>query len=380
MAAFLKVSLGKLRLKKGRLRKILRAQHQRRISIACASCECLNSAQMTRLDYKQAGVDVDAGDQLVDWLQRSATPRGPHHDRIVSGIGGFAALFRMPTSGYKQPLLVSSTDGVGTKVKIASHFKDYSTVGQDLVAMCVNDLLCCGADPLFFLDYYATGKLDVSAAQQFLSSVRKACHESDCALIGGETAEMPGVYQQNDFDCAGFSVGIVDEAETLGAHRVQLGHVVIAIESSGFHSNGFSLLRKVFAADLETWREVLLRPTHLYTKLAKTLRTAGLAQAFANITGGGMENIPRVLPKGTAIKLRHWDFPKEFAEVQKRTGLSRTEMLKTLNCGVGFAVVVESKVAQEASRLISELGFKNFLLGEVIKGNDSAAEAQVLYE
>ena len=203
------------------------------------------------MDYKQAGVDVAAGDALVDWLKSTNPKKFPHQDKIVSGIGGFAALFRADFSKMKEPCLVSCTDGVGTKVKLAAEFGRYREVAQDLVAMCVNDMVCCGAQPLFFLDYYATGKLQLDAAKDFLSGVRDACHESDCALIGGETAEMPGVYHEKDFDCAGFAVGVVDKPEALGPHRVKVGDRLLGLASSGFHSNGYSLLRKVFAEDLK---------------------------------------------------------------------------------------------------------------------------------
>ncbi len=210
------------------------------------------------IDYKQAGVDVEAGDALVDWLKASAPARWPHQDRLVAGIGGFAALFRADFKELSEPCLVSCTDGVGTKIKVAVHFDSFKEVAQDLVAMCVNDMVCCGATPLFFLDYYASGKLRLPAAKNFLAGVQAACIESNCALIGGETAEMPGVYEGNDFDCAGFSVGVVDRPKALGAHRVQAGMRLLGVSSSGFHSNGFSLLRKVFAQDMDQWREQLL--------------------------------------------------------------------------------------------------------------------------
>ncbi|RYZ64506.1 MAG: phosphoribosylformylglycinamidine cyclo-ligase, partial [Proteobacteria bacterium] len=230
----------------------------------------LNDEQV--IDYKASGVDVEAGDELVEWLKESGSKtRSPHADRLVSGIGGFAAMFRIGFPEMKKPCLVSSTDGVGTKIKLAAQFKMYEGVGQDLVAMCINDLVCCGAQPLFFLDYYATGKLELEAAKSFLTGVRNACHASGAALIGGETAEMPGVYHGDDFDAAGFSVGIVDEEKALGRHRVSVGDHVIGVSSSGFHSNGYSLLRKVFEGDLEEWREILMTPTHLYASLVLEL-------------------------------------------------------------------------------------------------------------
>ena len=331
------------------------------------------------MDYKAAGVDVEAGDQLVDWLKDSAPATFPHKDKLVSGIGGFAAVFRLQFPEMKKPCLVSSTDGIGTKIKLASHFEKYDTVGQDLVAMCVNDLVCCGAQPLFFLDYYATGKLELEAAKQFLSGVRSACHASGAALIGGETAEMPGVYQGKDFDAAGFSIGIVDEERILGPHRVSVGDRVIGVSSSGFHSNGYSLLRRVFADDLEKWRDVLLTPTHLYANLALSLVKSGKIQAAANITGGGMENIPRVMPKGTKLPLIDWAWPEPFGVVQDRTGLSRIEMLKTLNCGVGFVFIAKPEDAGAVENEIVAQGFRSIPLGTIQKAHDPGAEPEVVY-
>ncbi len=332
------------------------------------------------IDYKSAGVDVEAGDALVDWLRNTSTSKSPHADKLISGIGGFAAVFRMQFPEIKKPALVSSTDGVGTKVKLASLFGVYNTVGQDLVAMCVNDLVCCGARPLFFLDYYATGKLDPAIARSFLEGVRGACDEADCALIGGETAEMPGVYHDGDFDCAGFSVGLVDEDEMLGPDRVKTGADLIGVSSSGFHSNGYSLLRKLFDKDLDAWRDRLMRPTHLYPRLVLKLQAEGLLQAVAHITGGGMENVPRVLPRGTRVRLLDWSWPDEFVEVQDRSGLSRVEMLKTLNCGIGLVLVVDPKHSDRVRRVCEGTGYKTFVLGAVEPGaRGPSAEPEMVY-
>jgi phosphoribosylformylglycinamidine cyclo-ligase len=317
-----------------------------------------------KLNYKTAGVDVEAGDALVDWLKEERRP-WPHQERIVDGIGGFASLFRIQFPEMKKPCLVTCTDGVGTKVKIAAEFENYSTVGQDLVAMCVNDLICTGGIPLLFLDYYATGKLNLKAAQGFLASVSRACRESECALVGGETAEMPGVYQANDFDCAGFAVGIVDEDKAWGAHRVKSGDRIYALSSSGFHSNGYSLLRRVFEKDLATWKDVLLTPTALYVRVTKAIQAQTEIHAAAHITGGGIENIPRILPEGWDWERRQWSWPEPFKEVQRRTGLSSNEMLTTLNCGIGFCyvapVAAEKVIRQEGERA----GFQVYDLGEV---------------
>ncbi len=336
------------------------------------------------IDYKSSGVDVEAGDALVEWLKESGSEastraRVPHADRLVSGIGGFAAMFRIGFPEMKKPCLVSSTDGVGTKIKLAAQFGMYEGVGQDLVAMCVNDLVCCGAQPLFFLDYYATGKLDLEAAKSFLKGVRDACHKSGAALIGGETAEMPGVYHGNDFDAAGFSVGIVDEEKALGRHRVAVGDHVIGVSSSGFHSNGYSLLRKVFENDLEEWRDVLMTPTHLYADLVLELAKADRLKAVANITGGGMENLPRVMPNGTVLPLLDWAWPEPFIEVQERSNLSREEMLKTLNCGVGLALVCSTEQVAAIEAAVKAHGYTSMPLGKIAAGPKPDAEPEVRY-
>jgi phosphoribosylformylglycinamidine cyclo-ligase len=317
--------------------------------------------------YKNAGVDVKKGDDLVDWLIDS-NPSKKKEKNVVSGIGGFAALYRVPWQKYKSPLLVSSTDGVGTKVKLAAQFNRYEGIGQDLVAMCVNDLACVGAQPLFFLDYYASAKLNLRAAQSFLSSVRGACRASNCELIGGETAEMPGVYAKNDFDCAGFSVGIVDESAVLGAHNVRAGDCIIGVASSGFHSNGYSLLRRVFARDLKKWSNILLRPTHLYSPLVQNLLAKKIAlKAAAHVTGGGLDNLLRVVPSGTRLELEPWPVPHEFLEVKARAKIQWPELLRTLNCGIGFVLFVGEKDFDSARRAVKASGFASFDLGRVAK-------------
>lgn len=325
------------------------------------------------VNYKDSGVDVNAGDALVDWLQGSAKKNAPHADKILSGIGGFGALFRFNFPEIEDPCLVSCTDGVGTKVKIAAHFSEYEGVGQDLVAMCLNDMICEGASPLFFLDYYASGKLNLEAAKSFLKGLRKACEDCNCALIGGETAEMPGVYSDNDFDCAGFAVGVVGRKQTLGAHKVSVGDQLIGVSSSGFHSNGYSLLRKVFAKDLDAWKKQLLEPTALYVGLFEKIKNH--VNALAHITGSGIENILRVMPKGTELNLLDWEWPKSFLEVQKRTGLSKSEMLRTLNCGIGLVCFVNPKEAEFVRESISKQGFKSFELG-IVEKNASDGEAR----
>lgn len=319
------------------------------------------------MDYKSSGVNVEAGDSLVDWLaleDSQFSKNMPHADRIVSGIGGFASLFRIDFPEMSQPCLVTCTDGVGTKVKIASRYQKFEGIGQDLVAMCVNDLICTGGLPLLFLDYYATGELKLDHAKTFLTGVRRACFESDCALVGGETAEMPGVYQQNDFDCAGFAVGIVDSVNTLGAHKVRAEDVVIGISSSGFHSNGYSLLRKVFEVDMDNWHEDLLAPTALYVQFFKSLKKQCQIHAMAHITGGGIENIPRVLGDHK-WKMKSWTWPDRFKEVQIRTGMTDDQMLKTLNCGVGLVVILDRNDQRITFDLAEKFGFQAYDLGKI---------------
>lgn len=333
---------------------------------ASASADSATSA------YGASGVDVEKGDAFVEWIQKG--DRGPHADKIVSGVGGFAALFRADFKNYERPLIVSSTDGVGTKVVLAANHNRLEHVGQDLVAMCVNDLVTSGADPLFFLDYYAVGKLDLDQAKTFLSGVRRACHESGCALIGGETAEMPGVYRPPDFDCAGFSVGVVDEVTMWNPSRAKKGDVVIGVSSSGFHSNGYSLLRRIFDRDLSTWLDQLMTPTALYPALVKHLRQdsalCSQVRSSAHITGGGMENLPRAFGTQLSLRLQRWNWPAAFVEVKSRAGVSEVEMLKTLNCGVGFAFVVDPNGAAGLRAAIGKHGFVSIDLG-TLESSDS---------
>ncbi len=319
------------------------------------------------VNYKEAGVDVQVGESLVQWLASSKDGKKHHQNKIVSGIGGFASLFRADFRDMEKPCLVTCTDGVGTKVKLGSQFQRYEALGQDLVAMCVNDLICCGASPLLFLDYYATGKLELTAAKQFLLGVQKACDASLCALVGGETAEMPGVYAHQDFDCAGFAVGVVDEVKALGPHRVREGDHLVGISSNGFHSNGYSLLRKVFASDMNQWIDYLLRPTHLYVALMKSLLEQNVEiHAAAHITGEGIENVPRVIPETLSWEGRSWKWPEPFYEVQKRTGLTDAEMLRTLNCGIGFVFILPAREIENLKSLAENQGFTTYDLGRMV--------------
>ncbi len=326
------------------------------------------------ITYKSSGVDVEAGDALVDWLKEGDSRSQPHADRIVSGIGGFASVFRAGFPDMKKPCLVSSTDGVGTKLKLVAKDEHLRGIGQDLVAMCVNDLICTGAQPLFFLDYYATGRLEANRARSFLDGVRESCHKSDCALIGGETAEMPGVYQNQDFDCAGFSVGVVDEEKMLGPHRVQDTDVLIGVESSGFHSNGYSLLRKLFSADLDAYRERLLVPTHLYPAYVLECLRKTEIHAIAHITGGGMDNLPRVLPERLQAQMQPWELPSIFQEAQKRAGISLDEMLRTFNCGWGLILVVPESSKDPIFKISQDHGFGAQKLGQLVLRKEGEPE------
>lgn len=340
---------------------------------------------MTSLTYKDAGVDIDAGEALVERIKSVA--KATKRPEVASGLGGFGALCRIP-QGYKNPLLVSGTDGVGTKLKLALQLNQHDTIGQDLVAMCVNDLLVCGAEPLFFLDYYATGKLDVDVAASVIKGIGDGCKLANCALIGGETAEMPGMYHGNDYDLAGFCVGVVEESEVITGDNVASSDVLIAIASSGVHSNGYSLVRKVIEAantdiasetlDGKPLKDVLLAPTKIYVKaiqhLQKTLGNASI-HAMAHITGGGLtENLPRVLPDDLTaqIKLDSWVFPPVFQWLQEQGNIEPMEMVRTFNCGVGFVVVVPADKAEEAINLLNEQGENAWRLGEIVARQDDA--------
>ena len=296
-----------------------------------------------RAQYKKAGVDVQAGIELVDWLKdhvSQSTSMKSLQRHLISGIGGFASVFRIP-DGYKRPCLVSCTDGVGSKLLLAIQSGKFQGLGKDLVAMCLNDLIVQGASPLFFLDYFSTGKLDLNLTKEFLLGVQLACKEGGCLLVGGETAEMPGFYPENHFDCAGFAVGIVEEDQIITGENVQEGDYVLGIESSGFHSNGYSLLRQIFKHDFQEYLNELLIPTRLYVEpVCNLLKQRVDIHAMTHITGGGMDNIGRVLKDGVSLTIENWVWPPIYKEIQKRTGMSATEALKTFNCGVGYVLII----------------------------------------
>ena len=345
--------------------------------------------EQTSLSYKDAGVDIDAGEALVQRIKSVA--KATSRPEVLGGLGGFGALCRIP-QGYKSPLLVSGTDGVGTKLKLALDLNRHDTIGQDLVAMCVNDLLVCGAEPLFFLDYYATGKLDVDTAEAVIKGIGDGCKLSNCALIGGETAEMPGMYQDEDYDLAGFCVGVVEEEEVITGKNVQDGDVLIALASSGVHSNGYSLVRKVIevtGTDVaieklgeESLADALMKPTRIYVKsvnaLQKHLGNANI-HAMAHITGGGLtENLPRVLPENLAAQIdtASWNLPAIFQWLQKGGNIDTLEMYRTFNCGVGFILVIPKERADAALSFLKDQGDESWVIGGIAARDTDAVVYQ----
>jgi len=326
------------------------------------------------LSYKDAGVDIDAGNALVANIKGIA--RRTRRPEVMGGIGGFGALCRIP-EGYRKPVLVSGTDGVGTKLRLAMQLGIHDTIGIDLVAMCVNDLVVAGAEPLFFLDYYATGKLDVSTATQVVSGIGAGCEQAGCALVGGETAEMPGMYEGEDYDLAGFCVGVVEEDSIIDGSRVQPGDALIGLASSGAHSNGYSLIRKILevsgadtsaAFDGRTLGEALLAPTRIYVKPLLALMKHCDVRALAHITGGGLlENIPRVLPEGCRATLNttSWEEPELFRWLARAGNVERQEMYRTFNCGIGMVVCVPQADCDRAIAFLQEQGETAWRLGKV---------------
>ncbi len=333
-----------------------------------------NHPSTPSLSYKDAGVDIDAGDALVERI-KSVTQR-TRRPEVLSGLGGFGALCEIP-AGYRQPVLVSATDGVGTKLKLAIEMRKHDTIGIDLVAMCVNDLIVCGAEPLFFLDYYATGGLNVDEAAQVVTGIGEGCVQAGCSLIGGETAEMPGMYKKEDYDLAGFAVGIVEKSEIIENERVQPGDVLIGMASSGPHSNGYSLVRKVLEVSAtplsqpfggRTIGEVLLEPTEIYVKAIQALQGHARVHGLAHITGGGIvENLPRVLPEGVqaVIDLGSWQRPEIFQWLQAKGNIADAEMLRTFNCGIGMIVCVSAAESDKALSILKQHNKGATLIGRI---------------
>lgn len=346
------------------------------------------SDQKPSLTYRDAGVDIDAGNELVDRIKHTAArTRRPE---VLGGLGGFGAMVTLP-SGYKEPVLVSGTDGVGTKLRLAMQLGRHDTIGIDLVAMCVNDLVVGGAEPLFFLDYYATGRLNVDVAADVVAGIGRGCELSGCALVGGETAEMPGMYEGDDYDLAGFCVGVVERSDIIDGARVQAGDALIALGSSGPHSNGYSLIRKILdvsKADLNqavgdsTLADALMAPTRIYVKnLLQLIRTVDV-RALSHITGGGLpENIPRVLPAGTvaAIDTQSWELPPVFQWLQENGGVADTEMYRTFNCGIGMVICVPQSQQALALDTLRAMGEQAWPLGRIEASAAADQKAEVRY-
>ncbi len=334
----------------------------------------MSSEKPQSLTYKDAGVDIDAGNALVERIKSVAVKT--KRPEVLAGLGGFGSLFALP-KGYDEPVLVAGTDGVGTKLRLAMDLNKHDTIGIDLVAMCVNDLIVGGAEPLFFLDYYATGKLSVDTAAAVVEGIGTGCNLSGCSLVGGETAEMPGMYEGEDYDLAGFCVGIVEKSKILDGTKVQAGDTLLGLASSGPHSNGYSLIRKIIEvndAKLNqpmgdgTLGEALLAPTRIYVKSVLALLKDIPVTALSHITGGGLlENIPRVLPKNTKaiVDCGSWQMPAVFEWLQQAGNIDSTEMYRTLNCGIGMVIAVPKEHSEAATTLLTKLGETVFNIGEI---------------
>ncbi|MEY2992772.1 MAG: phosphoribosylformylglycinamidine cyclo-ligase [Pseudomonadota bacterium] len=332
------------------------------------------------MTYAAAGVDIDAGNALVEKIKPAA--KRTNRAGVMAGLGGFGGLFDLKAAGYNDPILVAATDGVGTKLRIAIDTGILDTIGIDLVAMCVNDLVCQGAEPLFFLDYFATGKLKVDEAATIINGIADGCLQSGCALIGGETAEMPGMYSADDFDLAGFAVGAMERGQSLPAD-VAVGDVLLGLKSSGVHSNGYSLVRKLVEQSGLTWDSAnpfgegtlgaaLLAPTRLYVKQCLAAMRAGGVHGFAHITGGGLtENIPRVLNQGQGLEidLSSWDLPAIFKWLAQQGDIAQSELLKTFNCGIGMVVIVAADSADAVKAALRDAGEDVVTLGRVTNGD-----------
>ena len=330
----------------------------------------------TSLTYRDAGVDIDAGDALVEQIKPYA--KRTMRPEVLGGIGGFGALVEV-SKKYKEPVMVSGTDGVGTKLKLAFRLKKHDTIGIDLVAMSVNDILVSGAEPVFFLDYFACGKLDVGVAASVIKGIAQGCEQAGCALIGGETAEMPGMYDPNEYDLAGFALGLVEKKKIIDGTTIKPGDAIIGLASSGVHSNGYSLVRKVIATsgadlyeafdDKRSLGEALLEPTRIYVKPVLAAIEELEVKGLAHITGGGLvENIPRVLPQATAARLQRdaWPRPAIFGWLQKHGAIEEAEMQRTFNCGLGMVLVVPAAQADKALELLSRHGVDAWRVGEIV--------------
>ena len=332
------------------------------------------------LSYKDAGVDIEAGDLLVERIKGVA--KRSRRPEVLGGLGGFGALCEIP-AGYKHPILVSGTDGVGTKLRLALQLNRHEHIGIDLVAMCVNDLVVCGAESLFFLDYYATGHLNIDTAATVVTGIGEGCIQAGCALVGGETAEMPGMYEGDDYDLSGFAVGVVEKADIIDGKKVGAGDVLIGVASSGAHSNGYSLLRKILDVskaylnselDGRSLADVVMTPTRIYVKSMLALVKALPVHAMAHITGGGLPgNLPRVLPEGcdAIVDESSWNWPPLFQWLQAEGNVERFEMYRTFNCGVGMVVVVPAEHADAAIAQLESTGEKAWKMGQIATSTHS---------
>lgn len=337
------------------------------------------------LSYKDAGVDIDAGNALVDRIKDVA--KKTRRPGVLAGLGGFGALFELP-QGYREPVLVSGTDGVGTKLRLALDLNKHDTIGIDLVAMCANDLVVAGAEPLFFLDYYATGKLNVDVAASVVAGIGEGCEQAGAALVGGETAEMPGMYDGEDYDLAGFCVGVVEKSEIIDGSKVKAGDKLIALASSGPHSNGYSLIRKILEvsnADLntdldgKTLADALMAPTRIYVKSTLKLINASEVHAMCHVTGGGFqENLPRILPEDckAVVDTNSWQWPAVFDWLQDAGNVKTAEMFRTFNCGVGMIIVVPENKVSDALALLNAEGEQAWLLGDITTREGDEAQVE----
>ncbi len=336
----------------------------------------MTEKKSSQLDYAAAGVSISRGNELVERIKPLV--KNTARNGVIGGIGGFGALFDLSSFNYKNPVLVAGTDGVGTKLKLAIETGRHDSIGIDLVAMCVNDLLVQGAEPLFFLDYYASGRLDVDVAESVISGIAKGCRLAGCALIGGETAEMPGMYRDNDYDLAGFCVGIVEKDRIIDGSGIKEGDILIGLASSGAHSNGYSLIRRILAdtgTKLDnrlgdtTLADALLEPTRIYVKPVLGLLTHQTVKGMAHITGGGLlENLPRILPHTVAadINCNSWQWPELFGWLQQAGNIKTTEMYTVFNCGIGMVLVIDPAHSEEVLAFLDNRGEKVWKLGQII--------------
>ena len=345
----------------------------------------MEKTHRTSLSYRDVGVDIESGDALVEAIKPIA--KSTSRPGMLGGLGGFGALFEIPPKQFREPVLVASTDGVGTKLKLAGEIGRHDTIGIDLVAMCANDIIVQGAEPLFFLDYYATGKLDTATASTVISGIAEGCKQAGMGLIGGETAEMPGMYSAGDYDLAGFCVGVAEKSKLIDGSKVKPNHTLIGIASSGPHSNGYSLIRKILqlrktkldqAFDGRTLGEILLEPTRIYVKAILSLSKTLPIHAVAHITGGGLPgNLPRVLPKSirAVIDSRAWKQQPVFEWLQEEGNIEDYEMYRTFNCGIGMVVVVEAADAEKAMQLLAKSGERASIIGHT---EDASGDQRVV--